>query len=116
MKTLKKFDFGSSTRGSYDWDTILSGGIVQLESGSDYECKDLTMSSLIRNKARKSGKTVKIRVTEDPAGLVVQAEDATKEQRTEWAKQDAARKKAKAEAKGSDNGEDSEEEEDEDEE
>lgn len=103
MKTLKKFDFGTAgARSTHDWETILAGGIVQLDSGTDFECKDATMSSLIRNQARKQGKTVKVRNVE--GGLVVQAEEASKEQKAEWAKADAAKKKAKATAKAGGNG------------
>ncbi len=73
MKTLKKFEFkgGSDGRSSYDWDSILSGEIVQLEEGKDFTCKPQTLAMMARKQAKSKGMNVKIAKIED--GLVIQA-------------------------------------------
>lgn len=74
MKTLKKFDFPETKGGfksQYDWDKILSGAIVQLEHGKDYNCKNTTFATLCRNAAKKRGMGVKTASVE--GGIVVQA-------------------------------------------
>ena len=98
MKTLKKFEFKSFGADSeYDWDKLTDGGIYQLEAGTDYKCKDATFSTLARTAGRRRGKTVKVGSVD--GGLVIQAEDATRDQIAKWAEQDAANAVKKAEKK-----------------
>ncbi len=76
-KTLKSFEFkaGVGAKSSYDWDTLLSGRILQLEAGKDYDCKDTTMATLIRNAAKRRGQTVQTNKVE--GGMVIKASDPT---------------------------------------
>lgn len=92
MKTLKKFEFKGRAEAIYDWAKLLDGGIYQLDSGEDFECKIGTMMMLVRTRARKNGKTVQVTKTEDGNGIVLQAHVASDEQKAEWKTQDAARK------------------------
>jgi len=111
MKTLNKFEFkaGVGAESTYDWEAILGGKIVQLEEGKDYECKTLTMQTLVRNAARKRGMTVQMNTNE--AGIVVQAKKASAEQIETWAAQDVERKekarqkRAEAKEEANDDGE-----------
>jgi len=99
MKKLTKFEFsGGIGDSTYDWNKLLDGSIYQLEQGDgkDYECTTATFSTLARSAAKKRGKTLKTEKTE--SGIVIQAVEATAEQKKEWAEADAARKaKKKAE-------------------
>lgn len=92
MKTLKKFEFKGRAEAIYDWAKLLDGGIYQLDSGEDFECKIGTMMMLVRTRARKNGKTVQVTKTEDGNGIVLQAHVASDEQLEAWKTQDAARK------------------------
>lgn len=110
MKKLNKFEFSGGVGDStYDWNKLLDGNIYQLEQGEgkDYECTTQTFSTLARSAAKKRGKTLKTEKTDD--GIVIQAVEATAEQKKEWAEADAARKAKKeaekAAAKGEGEGE-----------
>ena len=84
MKTLKKFEFKEfGGRSTYDWDKWLDGGIYQLEEGSDYTCKTQTLRMLAAKQARRLGKTVRTAKVEN--GLVIQAVEASDEQKAAWA-------------------------------
>lgn len=97
MKALKSFDFGSSNRGSYDWDKILDGGIYELIQGQDYECTSSTMQTMSRNQAKARNKGVRISKNADETGLVVQAYDASPEQIAKWEEARKAGKEEEAE-------------------
>lgn len=96
MKTLDSFEFGAQVgRSSYDWDKILSGDIVVLVEGDDYDCKPQTLKQRARQVAAKMGK--KVRTGSDKEGnIVIQAYDMTAEEK-EFAK--AADAKAKTKTK-----------------
>ncbi len=102
MKTLKKFEFPAARAGvgqsQYDWGKLLDGGIYQLEEGKDYTSNVKTVGMLARKQARKIGKKVKLAEPAEgqPAGLILQAYDATAEEVAAWAAKDAAKKAAKA--------------------
>lgn len=64
MKTLKTFDFALSGRSRYDWDTLLDGTIYQMTEGEDFDCKVNTLTTLLRDRAKKRGKRVQISVGE----------------------------------------------------
>src|SRR5438132_7728295 len=108
MKTLKSFEFKSlADRKTYDWDTILSGKIIQLEAGKDFECKPVTMATLCRSAARRRNLIVRTNVLKDGegdaatvTGLVVQASPASKEQIKAWEEADARKEAEEAEEAG----------------
>lgn len=103
IKTLKKFEFtgGVGMEAIYDWDKLLDGGIYSMESGTDFTCKDATFATLVRNAARKAGKTVQTQKEEKDGkvSIVICATAASKDQIKEWEKQDAERKVKKEAAK-----------------
>lgn len=71
MEVLEEFGFKSrGEKASYDWDTFLDGRILQLEQGTDYECKTSTFCTLIRNQAKKRGLGVRTSLTE--GGVIIQ--------------------------------------------
>jgi len=99
MKTLKTFEFTAAvgTGASYEWDKILSGDIVQLDAGKDFECKPATFCTLARSAAKKRKMIVrtsmlpKDRAKDAPVtGVVLQAQKASKEQLAKWAEAEAA--------------------------
>ena len=70
MKTLESFDFGrQSSRGTYDWDTILDGEIHVLETGKDFSCKPVTIKTRARAVAKKMN--LSVRTGTDKNGNVV---------------------------------------------
>jgi hypothetical protein len=72
MKTLKSFDFKSSSgHSAYPWHELLDGKIHQLEEGKDYACKASNLVVLARRNAEKLGMAV--RATKIDGGLVIQA-------------------------------------------
>lgn len=84
MKTLKAFEFKpavGSQGTQYDWDTLLSGDIYQLEEGKDFTCKASTFSTLARAAAKRKG--LKLQTGKVDGGIVIQAlpgdETATEE-------------------------------------
>lgn len=96
MKTLDSFEFGAQVgRSSYDWDQILSGDIVVLVEGDDYDCKPQTLKQRARQVAAKMGK--KVRSGSDKEGnIVIQAYDMTAEEKAFAAKANASKKAKKA--------------------
>lgn len=76
MKTLKAFDFRTSTRSRYDWDRLLDGGVYQLIEGDDIAGKLGNFVVLAARQAAKRGKTLRRQKTEDGKGLVIQAVEA----------------------------------------
>lgn len=96
MQKLKKFEFKSAVAAegsTYEWDKMLDGNIYALTEDEDYTCKATTFGTLARSAAKKRGKTLKINKSE--TGLVIQAQDATEEQKAEWAKAKADKKAGK---------------------
>jgi hypothetical protein len=65
---VSHFDQG---RGKYDWNTILSGRIVQLVQGEDYDCKTSAFGVQVRTHAKKLG--VGVRISISKSKIVVQA-------------------------------------------
>jgi len=83
----KTFEFKSGGSGSkYPWDTILSGELVMITKGEDYDVETDAMPPKIKTAARRRYKTVKVS-SRDWEGnklvdsLIVQASDMTPEQR-----------------------------------
>jgi len=73
MKTLDSFDFGSqSSRGQYDWDSILDGDIHVFVEEKDYTCKTSTFISRARAVASKRGLSLKTAKDKD-GNVVMQA-------------------------------------------
>jgi hypothetical protein len=110
MKTLKAFEFKKATvRAGYDWDTILSGEIVQMDEGVDFTCSVSSLQTNVTEAARKRGQTVMTNKVE--GGLVVKASKpdpaaaaAYKEKLKAQAKKAAEKAKAKKAAEASENG------------
>lgn len=71
MKTLNTFEFGSSAKGSHDWDKLLDGQIYQIEPGKDFTCKPTTFLTLARKQASARG--MRLRTASVTDGLVIQA-------------------------------------------
>lgn len=93
IKTLKKFDFPMlGGQSAYDWDLLLNGSIHQLSKGEAYECKDNTIKTLIRSRAKDRGQTVKVATIE--GGIVIQASDPAKADKAGAAKAKKVRKEA----------------------
>lgn len=92
MKELESVDF-SGDRESYDWETLLDGKAREMTSGEDYHCKDSTLATLARNSAKRIGKVVKTKKVD--GGMVLQAFDASDEQKAAWEQQDAIKKQEK---------------------
>ncbi len=67
----KPFDRSASKASKYDWGKILSGDIVVLEQGTDYDCKSEGLAMRIRTEAKKLGMKVKIKV--DGGRVIAQA-------------------------------------------
>lgn len=115
MKTLKKFEFKSlADRATYDWEKLLDGGIYQMSAGDpdgdgkgdgDYHCKTATFATLCRTAARRRGKVVRTNVAEADekaglpfGGIVIQANEASEEQKAKWAAADAEKAAENGEA------------------
>lgn len=100
-ETLKTFDFGSD-RSEYDWDTLLNGKIYKLKQGEDFQCKTITFSTLARSSARRRG--LSLNTSTEGDSIVIQAVEASEEQKTAWAEQDAQKKAKKEAEKAASNG------------
>jgi hypothetical protein len=81
MKTLESFDFGSRAVSSkkYNWDEILSGEIVVLEAGKDFECKPGGIRLTVKKNAEKLGLKVRSKVVD--GNVVIQAFKPTEEEK-----------------------------------
>lgn len=62
MEKLKQYEFKSGS-GTYDWDTILDGGIYRLTPGDDFTCTPKSFNLMARTQAKKRGG--KARVAEE---------------------------------------------------
>jgi hypothetical protein len=75
--TVKKHDtFEFSRAGSrqsiYDWDAILSGDVVELESGKDFKCQPSSLAARLHLKAKERGGTLKTQTLKPSGNLIVQ--------------------------------------------
>lgn len=62
MQKLEAHTFNRSAReSSYDWDTLLDGGIYQLSKGDgaddDFDCEVITFQALARNAAKRKNES-----------------------------------------------------------
>lgn len=97
MKALKKFDFKPQTESAYDWDKMFDGGIYVATKGEDFECELNTFKTMLRDRAKKRYKTVKVHTDEN--SVTFQAIDMTPEQREHEDVRRSEREAAKAAAK-----------------
>ncbi len=76
---MKKHDAGTfefsrsgSRQSIYDWDTILSGEVVELESGKDFKCQPSSLAARLHLKAKERGGSLKTQTLKPSGNLVVQ--------------------------------------------
>lgn len=67
-KSAREF---TGTKNKYDWNSILSGEIVMLEQGTDYDCKSTTFALQCRAAAKR--KKVQVRIKTESGRVIVQA-------------------------------------------
>jgi hypothetical protein len=84
MKKHDAFEFSRGSRQSiYDWDAILSGDVVELESGKDFKCQASSLAARLHLKAKERGGSLKTQTLKPSGNLVVQFTSESEEMAAE---------------------------------
>lgn len=74
MQKLDSFEFKTTGPvARYDWDTLLSGDILKLSAGEDFNCTPHTFGMMARNQGKKRGLQVRTSMQDEGQSIIIQA-------------------------------------------